>query len=76
MITMQKCSFPDCDHLGDIITNFHCEDNHGMTKNEVIHTYGNPIEVKGKIVKQHYPKESFNWQADESRSKKYKKMYQ
>jgi hypothetical protein len=72
---MRKCSFPNCDHLGDIITNYHCESVHGMTKKEVMHTYGEPIEVKGKLIKSYYPKESFSWQERDTRDKKYKKMY-
>lgn len=38
--SMYKCSAPDCRYVATVITNNHCEEEHAMSKNEIIAKYG------------------------------------
>lgn len=37
---MQKCSYPDCNYVAEMITNNHCQITHGVSKKEVLKAHG------------------------------------
>lgn len=42
-----KCPYPGCSHTGEIITKYHCRNNHGMERDEMGKEYGFPVVVTG-----------------------------
>lgn len=40
-----KCPYPDCDHVGDVITKVHCRTKHGMEREDLFKKYGAPTGV-------------------------------
>lgn len=40
-----KCPFPECNHIGDIISKIHCRLVHVMEREEVGKLYGPPTSI-------------------------------
>lgn len=40
-----KCPFPECTHVGEIITKVHCRMKHNMERDEMFKKYGEPKTV-------------------------------
>lgn len=53
-MSVYKCPFPECDHVGEVFTNAHCEIAHGMSKKDVIKKYGQPTWFSSKKY-EYYP---------------------
>lgn len=48
-VPFQVCPHPDCTQpLREWVTNAHCEQEHGMTKKELVEKYG---EIQDRLIK-------------------------
>lgn len=43
---MQKCPVPGCEHVFDILTIYHCETSHNMTRKELLKKHGKPTFLR------------------------------
>lgn len=41
-----QCPYPGFGHLAEVITNYHCQTSHKMSREKLIKKYGKPIEMK------------------------------
>lgn len=46
------CPYPECGHIGSIITKIHCRIEHEMEREEIGNLYGPPKEIRMKIFKE------------------------
>lgn len=42
---MYRCPYPECWHVGSIITKVHCRTHHNMERDELFDKYGKPIPI-------------------------------
>lgn len=44
--THERCPYPNCDHIGLIITKVHCRTHHNMEREELFKKYGYPEPIE------------------------------
>ncbi len=51
LVNLVKCPYPDCTHVGDVLTDHHCRTEHNAYKSMIVKEFGPPQPVSVDMAK-------------------------